>query len=121
MKILRIHFRNSALIMTNGIRKVRQGVDIFEKEFLILVSSSQTVLQNMASSTTTFSLQSINCMVHSLSGFYMFPKEGEEKHRETPPSQHYYVLFFQVGCTAMFYSAQGSVQPQETGESCIGT
>ena len=26
--------------------------------------------------------------------------------------------FFQVGCTAMFYSTQGSAQPKETGESC---
>ena len=48
-------------------------------------------------------------------------REGEEKHRETPPSVHYYFLFFQVGCTAMFYSTQGSVQPQETGKSCIRT
>ena len=48
-------------------------------------------------------------------------REGEEKHRETPPSVHYYFLFFQVGCTAMFYSTQGSVQQQETGESCIRT
>ena len=44
-------------------------------------------------------------------------REGEEKHRETPPSLHYYFLsFFQVGCTVMFYSIQGSVQPQEIGE-----
>ena len=37
-------------------------------------------------------------------------REGEERKRDTPPSQHYYFLFFQVGCTAMlfhtgFYSA----------------
>ena len=34
LKILRIHCQNSALIMTNGIRKVRQGVDIFDKIIL---------------------------------------------------------------------------------------
>ena len=44
-------------------------------------------------------------------------REGEEKHRESPPSLHYYFLLFQVGCTAMKYSILGSVQPQEIGES----
>ena len=45
------------------------------KEFLILVSSSQTVLQNTTSSTSIFSLQPVEyklvlqCMVHNLSGF----------------------------------------------------
>ena len=34
LKILRNHCQNSALIMTNGIRKVRQGVDIFDKRIL---------------------------------------------------------------------------------------
>ena len=34
--------QNSALIMANGIRKVRKGVDIFDKKMLILVSSSRT-------------------------------------------------------------------------------
>ena len=34
LKILRIHCQNSALIMANGIRKVRQGVDIFDKRIL---------------------------------------------------------------------------------------
>ena len=53
MKILRIIYLNSAFILTNGIRKVRKEVDIFnKKEFLILVSSSQTVLQNTDSSTS---------------------------------------------------------------------
>ena len=33
-KILRIYFQNSALIMTNGIRKVRKRVDIFDKRIL---------------------------------------------------------------------------------------
>ena len=53
LKFLRIHCQNFALIMTNEIRKVRQGVDIF----LFLVSSSRTVLQNKALSTVIFSLQ----------------------------------------------------------------
>ena len=34
LKILRIQCQNSAIIMTNGIRKVRQGVDIFDKRIL---------------------------------------------------------------------------------------
>ena len=34
--------QNSALIMANGIRKVRKGVDIFDKKMLILASSSRT-------------------------------------------------------------------------------
>ena len=34
LKIVRIHIQNSAIIMTNGIRKVWQGVDIFEKRIL---------------------------------------------------------------------------------------
>ena len=34
LKILRIHCQNSALTMTNGIRKVRQGVEIFDKRNL---------------------------------------------------------------------------------------
>ena len=34
LKILRIHCQNSALIMTNRIRKGRQGVEIFDKRNL---------------------------------------------------------------------------------------
>ena len=34
LKILWIHCQNSALIMTNGIRKVRLGVDIIDKRIL---------------------------------------------------------------------------------------
>ena len=53
LKILWIHCQNSESIMTNEIKKIRLGVDQFDKrikEFLILVSSSWTVLQNTASS-----------------------------------------------------------------------
>ena len=70
--------QNSAIIMTNGIRKVWKGVDTFIKRILILVSSSRTqcfsirpllhqsfpckllsdtMLQHTASSTSIFSLQ----------------------------------------------------------------
>ena len=42
-----------ALIMTNVIRKVRKGVEIFYKRILFLVSAK-------ASSTAIFSFQSIN-------------------------------------------------------------
>ena len=34
--------QNSALIIANGIRKFRKGVDIFDKKILILVSLSRT-------------------------------------------------------------------------------
>ena len=34
LEILRIQCRNSVMIITNGIRKVRQGVDIFDKRIL---------------------------------------------------------------------------------------
>ena len=34
LKILRVHCQNSSIIMTNGTRKVRQRVDIFEKRIL---------------------------------------------------------------------------------------
>ena len=63
------------ILMTKGMRKVRQGVDIFDKRILDSCSS-QTLLQNMASSTAIFSSQSAEykpvsqCMVHRLSGFY---------------------------------------------------
>ena len=122
--------------MTNGIRKVRLGVDIFDKRILDCCKFiSDTVLQNMASSTASFpcSWQNINryhsawCTTYQDSIFYVSifvvsgKREREEKHKDTPSSLHYYFLFFQVGCTAMFYSTQGSVQPQETGESCIRT
>ena len=52
LKILWIHCQNSALIMTNGIGKVRLEVDIIDKRIL---DSSWTVLQNTASSTANFS------------------------------------------------------------------
>ena len=42
--------------MTKGMRKVRQGVDIFDKRILDSCSS-QTLLQNMASFTAIFSSQ----------------------------------------------------------------
>ena len=58
LKLLWIHCQNSALIMTNGIRKVRLGVDIFDKRTLDFSKFiSDTVLQNTALSTTIFSLQ----------------------------------------------------------------
>ena len=51
------HCQISALKMTNGIRKVSKEVDIIPKKILILVTSSQTVLQNRASSTAIIFLQ----------------------------------------------------------------
>ena len=53
-----IHCQSSIFKMTNGIRKVRLGVDIFNKRTLDFSKFiSDTVLQNTALSTTIFSLQ----------------------------------------------------------------
>ena len=53
------HCQNSAFIMTNGIKKkVRLGVDIFDKRILDSCKFiSDIVLQNTASSTAIFSFQ----------------------------------------------------------------
>ena len=100
----------TALIMKKGIRKVRKQWIFLTKEFLILVSSSRTVLQNMALSTAIFSLQPAEykpkpqCMVHTT--YLQIPLYY------CTLLLHYYFLFFNVGCTAI-YSRQGSVQPYE--------
>ena len=54
-KILRNHCQNTAIIMTNRIRKVRQGVDFFDK--IILDSCKLYLGQNFRMSTTIFSTQ----------------------------------------------------------------
>ena len=42
-------------------------------------------------------------IILSMFPFSLFPtSEWEEKHRETPPYLHYFLSFFQVGCTAMY-------------------
>ena len=131
MIILRIHCQNSVLIMTNGLDKEW----IFSnKEFLILVSSYLGHcfrIRPRLQQSFPCSRQSINwyhsawCTICQDSTFYVFiflvsgKREGEEKHRETPPFIHF--LFSQVGCTAMFYFTHGSVYLQETGENCIRT
>ena len=52
-----IHCQNSTLKMTNGIRKIRLGVDIFDKRILESCKFiSDTVLQNRSLSTAIFSL-----------------------------------------------------------------
>ena len=100
LKILRIYIcQNSALKMTNGIRKVRLGVDIFEKKFLILVSSSLTQcfkIRPRLQQSFPCSQQSINqynsawCTPYQDSTFY-FPCfwqdwRRKERERETPSS-----------------------------------
>ena len=46
---------------------------------------------------------------------FSFWQEGgrREAKRNPPYFSNYYFLFFQEGCTSMFYSTQGSIQPQE--------
>ena len=57
-------------------------------------------------------------MVHNLSGFYfLFPFSmflAKARGKRSIEKPFYYFLFFRVGCTAMFYSTQGSAQPQDT-------
>ena len=90
------------------------------KEFLVI--SSQTVLQNPASSTAIFSSQLVEyntrryhsawCTTYQDSTFnasiflVSCKKEGEEKLRETPLSLHYYFLFFssRVYCHVLFHT-----------------
>ena len=115
--ILRISLSEFRLNNDNGIRKVRLGMDIFDKRILNSCKFiSDTVLLNMALSTAIFSLQPTEykpmfslqpteykpvseCMVHNLSRFYFlcfhFPcfwQDGTVK-EETLPSLHYYFLF----------------------------
>ena len=104
--------------MTNGIWKVRKGVDIFYKRILVLVSSSLTQCfripprlhqscpcsrqsRNWYHSAwcTTFQDSTLYVSIFLVSG--MREREERERERErTPPSLHYYFLFFQVGCSA---------------------
>ena len=130
LKILRIYIcKNSTLKMSNGIRKVRLRVKILDSCKFI----TDTVLQNTASSTAIFSLQPAEykpvswCTPYQDSTFYVsiFLVSGkiweEGREREPPPSLHYYYLLIQVEGVLPYYSSQGSVQPQETGESCKRT
>ena len=97
-------------------------MDIFDKIILDSWSSSRIQcfrIRPRLQQSFPQGLQSINryhsawCTTYQDSIFYVFifllsgKREGEEKHRETHPSLHYYFLVFQVGCTAMFYSTQG--------------
>ena len=118
LKILRIHSQNFAIIMTNGIRKVRQGVDIFNKRNLDsckFISDNTSEYRLIYSNFFPHSRQSINryhsawCTIYQDSTFYVSiflvsgKREGKEKYRVTPPSLHYYFLsFFQVGCTSLY-------------------
>ena len=104
--------------MTNGIRKVRKGVDIFVKKILILVSSSRTKCFRIRPSlqlSFPCSRQSIN-RYHSAwwttyqdSTLYVFnflvsgKRKGEEREKETPPLCTIIFFFFQVGCTAIIF------------------
>ena len=72
--------QNSALIMTNGIRNVRRGEDIFDKK--ILVSSSRPQ-------------QSFPCIRQSMNRYHSTWC--------TTYLHYYFLFFFQVGCTAMLF------------------
>jgi len=85
--------------MTNTIRKVRVGVDIFDKRILDSCKFIlDLVLQNTASFTAIFfcsrMLNGEWCTSYQDSTFYVSiflvsgKRKGEERERETPPSLH---------------------------------
>ena len=82
-------------------------MDILTKEFLILVSSSQTqclkirprLLQSFHCSRQSNWYHSEWCTTYKCSTFFFFifhvsGKRERERERETPPSLQYYFLFF---------------------------
>ena len=82
--------QNSALIIKNGIRKVRKGVDIFDKRILVLVSSSRTQyfrIRPCLNQSFPCSQQSINwyhsawCMTH---------QDSNPRFTELPPLSKVY-------------------------------
>ena len=101
LKILRIF----VLIMTNGIRKVMQGVDIFDKRILDSCKFISDRIRPHLQQSFPLSRQNINqylsawCITYQDSIFYISvflvsdKREGEEKYREPPPSLHFYFLF----------------------------
>ena len=107
--------------MTNRRRKVRQGVDFFYKRILdsfkfdhkqcfriqpclqqSFPRSQQSISQYHSAWSTTYQDSFFYVSIFLVSG----KREGEEKHREPPPSLHYYFLFFQVWCSSIFFPTQ---------------
>ena len=79
LKILWIHCQNSALIMTNGIRKVRLGVDIFNKRIL-------DSCKFISDSASEYSLIYGN--------LFLAASKREGKEKRNPPPLHYYFFSF---------------------------
>ena len=120
--------------MTNGIRKVRKGY--FQQKILILVSSSQTqcfrIRPRLQQSFPRSRQRYTNIIVHGAQQlsriyflFFLFPcfwEEGRVRGGEKPPTP-LSALVFSIFASRVYvlpcYSTQGSVQPQETGESSI--
>ena len=107
-----IHCQSSIFKMTNGIRKVRLGVDFFDKRTLDFSKFiSDTVLQNTALSTAIFpcSRLSINrfhsawCTTYGYSTFYVLifvvsgKREREERERNPSFSALLFFYFWQEG------------------------
>ena len=101
-----IHCQNSALILTNRTRKVRKGVDIFDKRILEVHLRQCFRIKPFLQLSFPRSRQSINwylsawCTAYQDLTLYVsisfFWREGggRERERETPPSLHYYFLSF---------------------------
>ena len=108
-------YQNSPIIMTNGIKKVRKGVDIFNKRIFdsckLYLGQCFRIQPCLSQLSFPRSQHIINwyhsawCTTYKDFTFYVSiflvsgKREGEEKHRKTTPFLHYYFLFFQVGCT----------------------
>ena len=117
-------------------RKVRKEMDIFNKRILdsckfILDSPSEYGLVSgnlflaagrVQTDFKVYGTQPIR-ILNSMFPFSLFLAKGRGKRSIEKPLLLCTIIFFffQVGCTAMFYSTQGSVQPQKNGESCIRT
>ena len=131
MKILRIHCQNSAVIMTNGIRKVRQGLDIFNKRILnsckfILVGTSEYGLvcsnffhpsSRVKTSIIVHGAQPIRILL-SMFPFSLFPTRGKWKRSIEKHLLLFTIIFFfskyGVIWHVLINSTQGSAQRQET-------
>ena len=85
-----IHGQNSALIIKNGIKKVRKGVDIFDKRILVLLSSSRTQYFRIRPSLN----QSFPCSQQSINWYHsawcMTHQDSNPRFTELPPLSKVY-------------------------------
>ena len=129
LKVLRISLSELHLNNDKWDKKVRLGVNIFDKRILESCKFiSDTVLQNTALSTTIFSLQPAEYKLVSIMHnaqpirilFSMFPFSlflARGKGKKSIEKPFFSALLFSLFPSRVYYH----VIPQETGESCIRT